>query len=229
MFSFENIKDCAELLSFLTSPILAFFAWKMLEQLKLGSEQVKVAAEQIVTSKKISEIQAKREAMKIAAEQATYFSEKIIPDIDAFLKLKEQNKYPILSRVIVIEDWPNIESKTDDIHGLIKELSSNNGLVIKTLNKIEGFAMYFACGVADANMAYRPLCVTYCSYIKNFLPFILAYHDQFGQYSNTLFLYGAWGTRNHIEKSEKEISRHKEHLSKITIPDVKPYGCEIGC
>lgn len=228
MPDFETIRSYSELLYFLTAPILAFFAWRMLGQLRIGSEQVKAAAEQIVTSKKISEVHAKREAMKIAAEQATYFSEKIIPDIAKFTKLKDQGKYPILSRAVVNESWPNIESKTDDLPGLMKEVYSNDGLAVKTLNKVEGFAMYFACGVADANIAYRPLCITYCNYIKNFLPFIIVSHEQRKQFSNALFLYGAWGMRSHVEDTEKEISKHKEHLSKIKMPDVKPYGCEIN-
>jgi len=229
MLTFDEIKISTEILSYLSSPILAFFAWKMLEQLKIGSAQVKAAADQIITSKKISEIQTKREAMKIASEQAVYFAEKIIPEISKFLKLKEQNKYPILSKAEVIEDWPNIQCKTNDISGLIREIYSNEGLVVKTLNKIEGFSMFFACGVADADTAYKPLCTSFCGYIKNFLPYLIVVHEKHNQFSHTMSLYGAWGMRKHVEHAEKEISKHKEHLSKIKVPEIKPFGTENNC
>lgn len=227
MFCFETVKDYAELTYFLTAPVLVFFAWRMLEQLKIGSAQVKAASEQIIMAKKISEITATRESIKLAAEQAAYFADKIIPEIGKFLKLKEQGKYPILSRCTVTENWPNIESKTNDLPGLLKELESNDGLAIKTLNKIEGFAMFFACGVADADAAYRPVCVSFCNYIRYFLPYIIIANDQHNQFSNTLSLYGAWAMRKHVEHTEKEISKHKEHLSKIKVPEIKTFGTTI--
>jgi len=94
MPTFSQIKDIAELLSFLCAPVILFFAWKMLDQLKIGGEQVKAALDQIITSKKISQIQSKRESIKIAAEQSVLYAKEIIPEMDKFIKLQKQNKYP---------------------------------------------------------------------------------------------------------------------------------------
>lgn len=229
MSVYEAIKDIAELLSYIATPLLAYFAWKMLGQLKIGGLQVKAAVDQILIAKKISQIQSKREAIKIATEQSVLFAEKIIPEINKFIQLKNQNKYPILSKAVVVEDWPNIQCKTDNLPGLLKEIESNNGLVPKTLNQLEGLAMFFCCGVADANTAYRPLSASFCGYIKNFLPFIIISHEHGKQFSNILTLYGAWEMRNQAEKAEKEISKHKSHLSKIKVPELKAFGTENNC
>lgn len=229
MPTFAEIKSVAEFLSYLATPLLAFFAYKMLGQLKIGSDQVKAATEQIITTKKASEIQSKRESLKIAAEQVNFFAEKIIPDIEKFLRLKENRKYPILSKAIVTENWPTIECKTDDLGGLIKEVETNDGLVIKTLNRVEGFAMFFTCGVADADAAYRPICRAFCDYVKIFLPFIIIANEKFNHYSNILSLYTAWCMRNSVEKAEKEISKQKQHLSKIKVPEMNPLGTKQNC
>jgi len=232
MPTFSQIKDIAELLSFLCAPVILFFAWKMLDQLKIGGEQVKAALDQIITSKKISQIQSKRESIKIAAEQSVLYAKEIIPEMDKFIKLQKQNKYPILSRATVIESIDggmNIQCQTDDLPGLNKEVLSNDGLVIKTLNKLEGLAMYFVCGVADANAAYRPLVSTFCNYIKTFLPYIVIANEQYRQYSNILVLYCAWKVRVEAEHSAQEIEKHKQHLSKIKVPELKPHGTQENC
>lgn len=226
---YQIARGIAELLSFLSAPILAFFAWKMLGQLTIGSSQVKAALDQINTSKRISHVQAKREAIKIAAEQSVFYAEKILPEMEKFMKLQKGNKYPILSRAEIIENLPDIQCKTDDLPGLIKEIHSNNGLVLKTLNQLEGFAMYFVCGIADSDSAYRPICSTFCSYIKLFLPYLVIANDHYRQFSNVLGLYVAWASRDQAERAAKEIEKHKEHLSKIKVPEMNPYGTEKNC
>lgn len=232
---YQETKCAAELISFLSAPVVAFFAWKMLGQLKIGSNQVKAAVDQILTAKNISQIQSKRESIKIAAEQSVFYAEKIIPEMEKILKLKNEKKFPILSNAEVVEDWPNIQCKTDNLPGLIKEVESNT-LILKTLNQLEGLAMFFVCGVADTNAAYRPLCSTFCGYIRLFIPYIVIANDQFRMYSNILALYGIWASRDKAEraakeiaKQESEISKQKEHLSKIKVPDIKPYGTQGNC
>jgi hypothetical protein len=226
---FTDLKSYAEFMYFLSAPFLVYFAWRMLGQLKIGSDQVKAASDQIITSRKISDIHAKRESLKIAVEQTAFFADKIIPEIDKFLKLKKANKYPILSCAVITENWPDIQCQTNDFNGLLAEVFSNDGLAVKTLNRIEGFSMFFTCGIADANAAYRPLCTSFCKYVKYFLPFIIIKNEQSNQFSNTLKLYVSWASRNHSENTQKEISKHKDHLSKIKVPELKTFGSDLNC
>jgi len=226
---FETVKNYTELIYFLTAPVLVFFAWRMLEQLKIGSSQVKAAAEQIITAKKISEINTKRESMKIAAEQSRYFAKEIIPEINKFLKQKYQQKFPILLKATVTVNGTHIECKSDNFPGLLEEVYSDSGSCIETLNRIESFSMFFACGVADADVAYRPICTAFCDFVKIFLPFLTVVNERHNQFSNTIHLYMAWSMRKHFEQTEKEISKHKEHLSKIKIPEMKTFGTDLNC
>lgn len=226
---YTTIRDYLEFTYFFAAPILAFFAWRMLTQLKIGSDQVKAATEQIITSKKIAATHAKREAIKIATEQSNYFAKEIIPNINKFHKLKGQNKYPILMKTEVIEDWPSVQCKIQNIPSLIAEVESNNCLVLNILNQLEGLAMYFVCGIADSNSAYGPLSSSFCDNVKIFFPYMILVNDKFNQFGNILKLYGAWSARSKAENAMKEISKQKEYLSKIKVPEVQTFGTDPSC
>jgi len=167
--------------------------------------------EQIRIAKETSQI-------RIAAEQAERFSQEVLPLNAEFYKHKREGKYPILSACVVKENWPHIESYTNNLQGLLLEIHSNNGLVIRILNKMEGIAMFFVCGVADSDKAYWPLSSTFCETAKAFVPYIVQAHSEKKQFTYTLMLYGSWGSRDHVERTEKEINDKKAGLSKVTVP-----------
>jgi hypothetical protein len=112
----------------------------------------------------------------------------------------------------------------DDFPALLKEIYSNDGLAVRILNRMEGFAMYFACGIADGDKAYWPAASVFCNAAKTFLPYLILAHEKEHQFTYTLALYGAWGSRQAVESLEKDMAKHKERLSKITIPKMPPIG-----
>jgi phosphate/sulfate permease len=222
--TFEDVRKYAELASFLASPLIAYFAWRMLEQLRIGYEQVKAATSQMVTTQKIAQTQAQREALRIAADQTCAFAENVIPMLDQFHKFKREGKYPILLSAKVEGTWPQMQCHIADQEAFRKEVESNDALVIRILNRIEGIAMYFAIGVADADKAYAPLCNTFCSQVKLLMPYVVLANERQKHYTYTLMLYGSWGMRDHVEQTTKELNQKKEHLSKITIPTLPTVG-----
>lgn len=208
MDAFNFVRDILELWSFIASILIAVFAWKALGQ--------------ITASKEIARTQAKREALRIAAEKTVQFAEEIIPLTSEYNKLKKEGKYPFLTSTQVTESWPHVECKTDNFPGMMQEVFSNNGLVVKILNRMEGFAMFFTCGVADADVAYRPVSSVFCQCAKNFLPYIIICNERERQYTYTLKLYSVWSMRTEKEKSEKIVQEHSKNISKITVPNIEP-------
>ena len=225
MTCYDYFKDYTELIYFLSGPVLAFFAWRMMAQLEIGSQQVKIAVAQTKATEKITKIQIKREARLVAAKQIEIFSNIITPEIIGFDILREDGKYPLLSKAQVIEDFPRIQCNTDDLLGLCNEIVySNNRLAIKILNRIESLSTYFTSGVADAEVAYRPIGNPFCEFVRTFLPYIVVINSVEREFGNTLSMYVAWSSRDKIEKTKNEICKHEKVLKEVIVPEFQTFG-----
>ncbi len=218
-------RSVLEILYFLSGPIIAICAWQALKQIKVGAAQV-------TATKKATQVIAQRESIRIAIEQAIAYADKVVPSANAFNQLRNDGKYPILNSCKIAGEWPNLECRVSDGPGLVEEIKSNDGLVQEILNTMEGIAMHFICGIADAKVAYAPLSKSFCGLVTLFLPYVIIANDTDKHFTNTLTLYGLWAGQDLKERtaracveSEKQLNQKKEQLSKITVPEYRPIGC----
>ena len=223
---YHEIKSVAEFLSFIGTILVAIFALLGLKQLRHGASQIKVALNAIKSSEEIAKNNAKRESFRIAAEQCMIWAKDIVPLINDFTVLFMAGKYPVLSSCIVTEDWGtlNVQSQCNNLPGLLHEITSNDGLVITICNRMEAFAMFFTCGVADADKAYWPICDGFCIHVRRFLPYIIRENLEHKHFTYTLMLFGAWAARDTKERLEKEVAQKQEKVSKITLPTIRTFG-----
>ncbi|RYD85994.1 MAG: hypothetical protein EOP84_00595 [Verrucomicrobiaceae bacterium] len=224
-----TLKDTLEMVSYACAPVLVIIAGIALWQLKLAADQVKVGANQIKAAKDIAGITAQREALRIAAEQTASFGDTFVPLWKDFTRLKSNGAYPILSAAKVVEAWPDIQCQVDDFPGMMAEIYSNDALAVRIANRMEGFAMYFACGVADADKAYRPVASVFCDACKALIPYLTFANQRENQFTYTLSVYATWGSRKFAEATEKEIEEKKKQISKIQVQPSRPFGASGDC
>jgi hypothetical protein len=217
MTKYEIFREAVEVVYYLVAPVIAFFAWRALKQIQIGADQVRAIRD-------TARISAQREALRISAEQTTDFAETFVPLMHEFEALKKQGKYPIISSSKVAESWPNIQCHFHDLPGMLQEVFSHGGLIIRIVNRMEGFAMYFACGVADGDNAYRPAASIFCEAARYFLPYLIVANERENQFTYTLSLYGSWAMRRFSEDTNKEIAKKSDLMSKIRVPEVHPIG-----
>ena len=144
--------------------------------------------------------------------------------LDEFYERKPKGEYKILSAAKVTESWPDAQCHTDDLPGLMQEIYSNGGLIVKVLNRMEGFAMYFTSGVGDSNIAYRPVSSAFCEGTRNYLPYIIVPNVKHKQFSHTLSLYANWSMRDQKEKASQVIAENQQKLHKINVKDFPTIG-----
>lgn len=217
MTVYAIFREGIEVAYYLTAPVIAFFAWKALKQIQVGADQVKAIRD-------TARMAAQREALRISAEQTIDFAETFVPLWNQFDALRHQGKYPILSKAKVEESRPNIQCHFQDLPGMLKEVFSNESLVVTICNRMEGFAMYFACGVADGDKAYRPAASIFCEAARAFLPYLIFANERENQFTYTLSLYGTWAMRRFSEETTKEIAAKSDLMSKIRVPEFHPIG-----
>lgn len=217
MTYYQIFREALDIVYYLSAPVIAVFAWRALKQ-------IQVAAEQVTATREIAKICAQREALRISAEQTVDFAETFVPIWNDFFRLRAEGKYPILSASKVEESWPNVQCHFDDLPGMLKEVFSNDAVVVRAVNRMEGFAMYFACGVADGDKAYRPVASMFCEAARAFLPYMIYANERENQFTYSLHLYSTWGIRRFTEDTNKEIAKKSDLISKIRIPEVRPIG-----
>lgn len=62
-------------------------------------------------------------------------------------------------------------------------------------NAVEGFAIFFVRGVADEELVFPSLGMTYCNAIESLSPYIALTRKKVDSYCDVIELYGLWRTR----------------------------------
>ena len=122
MPTWESIKaicgyahDLLEAISFITTFLIAWFAWKALHQIEV--------------TRSIAKTQASREAITMAAEKTVSFTEDVIPLLEIFGEAMSKGEYPVLKQSTVEEDLPNqFRFKAKNPEQLLQEASSHDAL-----------------------------------------------------------------------------------------------------
>lgn len=212
----ETTKEILEILSLISGPVIAVFAF-------FGLRQIKEARNQVIEAKQTRITSAKRDSFRVAADKCTYYFETIIPLIDAIDKEIDSNgiKYFEKSKVTIENNTIKVDPfyEASDFEK-IKKMS-----FVKILNPLEGFSLFFTSGVADESIGFLTVGQTYCGSVKKLLP-ILAPLAGDKYFKNTLQLFLMWHSRLEKEKLETERQRIDKQLSKTMTVSVKPIGTE---
>ncbi len=216
----EYLKSINEVLQTIylicAGPVILYIAIK-------GLGQIRAARENTNVTKENSQIQSKREAYKLAGEQCRYFAETIIPlSCDFDKEQKEMNNLFFEKFVVTI----NKERLDVSLKGQITEndlQSINKSKYIQDLlNKLEGFAVFFATGVADEKVGFITTGRCYCSIVEKLIPLIAPRIKQ-GYFLNISILFVTWKNRSiteDVKMKQKELAKQLEQTSSINIPTI---------
>ena len=206
---FNKVRDLFEVLSFLSSIILAALGFAIFRQLKFSKqsietaqEDLKVASDALTTAKDDLQIRIRRESVILAAEQVEKFGKEIIPSA---AKVVDR----VRAEGIQINEW-KLENTLFDTASIKDFEAANKWLrsfkkpedvpaLIQILNGLESFAIYFVGGAADERVAYPSVSPVFCSLVRQLAPLLVSLRQKKSQivsrpYQNTV-------TRGCAEKS----------------------------
>jgi len=219
-----------ELLSFLSNIVLACIAIAALYQIILAKRSLETARLDI-------ELRSKREAVTLAADKVAEFAEYIIPKCNLEFRA-------LVGGGISIDKWDlqNIrfdESSFKDWNAALKweeqlRASKQIDSATRVLNQLESFAMYFAKGAADEQVAYSAVGAIFRNYVDRLAPHLtslriisLSSKDvnvASGPFQNVVTLYEVWLSRARKETLQQEATRITSELSGLSTSDILPIG-----
>lgn len=231
----------AEVAYFVSGVVLVFLATAGLAQLifarralKAAERQIALAFEVLDVAREDIRIRVKREAVTVAAEQCVKFGEVILPLIDKNIaRLKELGiRYGSWTlRNTEFADG-SIEEAAQSAEWLKKVQGTENArwLITQILNELEAFAIFFARGAADEEVAYPVTGPSFRGYVEAFAPLLIMLRQQrisglaSGAYQNTIDLYRLWNDRAARIKLEEQADRIQQQLAGLPSKKITPIG-----
>jgi hypothetical protein len=214
----QTIKDIFEMIYFISGPLIAFFAFKALGQ-------IKEARQQVFETKENRIISSKRESYKIAADKCEYFLNTITPLIDNLDKeVKDRNiNFFKRARVTVNENNINVQIDSFDKAELDKVMVEIPTLEL--FNPLDGFSLFFTSGVAEENIGYLTVGQSYCDTVERYLP-LIAIFSKNKHFTNIIELYKIWNSRLQCERLEMDKMRIDKELKDKKGLSIKTIGTE---
>lgn len=209
-FDFKNFHDILEIIYFLTAgPILLYVAFRGLQQIKVAKESTR--------------INSKRDAFRIAAEQCNVFKDKVIPLFQEVNKEIKEKDVKFFSKFVVNFDGKGIQVKLKEeiTEEDITKMESIANLT-ELFNIIEGYALYFASGVADEKVGYITTGKAFCNIVEQYIVIIVPEFKK-GYYKNISILFSIWHNRLMTDKlllDKAEIDKKIKANQTITIPAI---------
>ena len=208
----ETTLQVLEIINYCATIVLVIVAIIGLKQLKISKETRKITS--------------KREAFKIAAEQCTYYMEKIIPeinDLDELIRKKEIDFFN-KSKVKIENDKLSLIPHSDN-KSLDKLIDKALTEVMTVTNMLEGFSLYFVSGVASEEVGFNTVGNTFVYSVKKYLPFYISMSQGSG-YKHTMTLFMNWHKKLESEKLNKEKKKIEQKLKESKSISIKPIGTE---
>ena len=218
MYSLSNwfgpLKQTLELLYFASGITIAVAAIWGLKQLRITRD--------------IARINAKREALKFAAERCQYFAERAVP-----LQLKMFTEYNRLGLTFLSTEtqWSIMNGEIVkyyfDTRLLDSEVPKLVELVVYYLNALEAFAIPFVAGVADDDLGYQETAIAFCRVVKMCMPaFFQMRRTGVSRYESIIKLYETWNKRLLADSIVPGINSTEELLTFVDREKVKPIGTD---
>lgn len=169
---------------------------------------VLVAIWQYKATLKIASDNARRDAIKLAAEQSANFGLEILRDFST-LRAEIEKESAFFSKCVFDSKEERIDVKWDtaedaDLAALLKR-SSEIALV---LNKLEAFSIFFATNVADDHVGYVECAPAFIELFEKNLP-LYGNHDMKVFYQATQTIYWRWKQRAKQQHLLKEAEAWK--------------------
>ena len=219
-----------ELISFISNIVLAGIAIAALYQITLAKRSLETARSDI-------ELRSKREAVTLAADKVAKFAEDIIPKCNVeFRALMSAgisiDKWPLQNTLFdesSFKDWDTARKWEEQLRAS-KQVDS----ATRVLNQLESFAMYFAKGAADEQVAYSAVGAIFRNYVDRLAPHLVSLRilslgskditTASGPFQNVVTLYEVWLSRARKETLQQEATRITSELSGILTSDILPIG-----
>ena len=199
-----------------------------------------IGLKQIVMSRRIAKTNAKRDALKVAAEQCRIYADKIIP-LSTILSSKTKDlpffdSFTFSVKGSTISVTRKQDLKKEDIQQLFDIYPD----FIKLFNAIESFCQYLTSGLADEKNAYLCLGDAHLRIVSPFIPLLVHQAQEGNVWCNTLRVFIIWYARQQREDIEREkelLSQKKESLDKkkelykeseVSVLDVDSF-CRFNC
>ncbi|MBQ4811108.1 hypothetical protein J8M20_07155 [Pseudoalteromonas luteoviolacea] len=181
------------------------------------------ALKQISILKRTLHVQSKRDALKITSEQCeNYFSNIIDLKNQFFKKVKEHNiEYFNGWEVTVTNNVISVKHKsTPSIKGLDKLAEE-----FRVLNSIESFSSFFVSNLADEQVAYDTVGMTFLRFNRELMPWILSCNEK-GHYNNLTTLFVKWETRRMNDELQRQKLYLDEKIKQASFKSDVPLGAE---
>ncbi len=198
----------------LSAPLLAYFAFKALEQIKVGKNATK--------------IQSQRDSIRLAAERCEFFHKEVEPEIKKFFGCLKEKEIDFLENCEVHIEKDRIKFKPykneESLQKLVDELDS----FVALFNRLELFSMYFTGRIANEEFAYYALGSTYCKLVERLIPVLMMsmFKDECKHIMSLFLIWYPRLEKISDEKRKQELKKELSELSEKDIQDkkVKPLG-----
>ncbi len=208
------------------------------KSLDAAQAQLSLAAQSLNLAKDDIRIRSQREAVALAAQECDKFAEKMVPNV-------HENEEKIKAAGFTIYRWPlkDLEFRWESLESLsgarkwaeaILRSDAARMPLLRVVNDLEAFAMYFSTGAADEKVADPAVGSVFCLWVEAYAPYIISVRSDAaeqvvsGPYENVVTLYRIWSGRRRKKRLETDVSRMSLELSTITVPDVRPIGTNSG-
>jgi hypothetical protein len=180
-----------------------------------------IGLQQLTIAKDIARTAAKRESLKLAADQCLHYVNHVIPDQDA-LHAAVQAKNIVFftkSQVEVKGDAVKVHSTAtlDEIQAL-KAISKE---FLSVFNAMDAFATFFVSGLADEQIAFSTVGSSYCRTVRVYLASLIITPRYF---DNVLKLFFIWNDRIQSQRLQTERQQLEKKLAEVQNKFIKPIG-----
>jgi hypothetical protein len=208
-----NLHNYLEIIQTFTNVAIAIFA--------------AIGLRQIVITRRIARMNAKRESFKLAGEQTVFYLTKIIPLQDKLADaIEAQNVTYFKAFKVDFTDKKfkaTLIGKKEDLDSFKKIISE----LADVLNGMEAFSMFFTQGVADEKAAFSAIGETFCFQVRKLSPVLVAAKAGQDSYRNLTELFFLWNERLEARKLTLEQEQISKKLNTIGLGKMDTLGTDI--
>ena len=230
-----SLRDYLEMFSFGATIATAAVAILALRQLRLARLQLVVASATLKVAQDDIKIRSRREAVSLAAKHCEDYGDVILQKLNNW-------RSEITGKGVSLKSWL-LQNKSFDETSLqdskgaqvwIQQMQSKQlgTIACKILNQCEAFAIYFATGAADEEVAFPVVGSIFCHEVEMFAPWLIAMRTHSssdytsGKYANTVRLYEIWADRIRVEEIESQTKLTQRELGTLKKEKIKPIGAD---
>lgn len=205
MSFFDINKSILENIYFFSGPLLVIIGLFVLLQIKLGKQQLKESQKQLLVG-------SMRDAAKISAEQVKLYCEIINPLYNVIFLENFDNNIPKFNGKISDFSAEEMESWDKEyVEALMKTPNSISLPLIKLINQLEAFSVFFIHKIADEDIAFKSIGYAFYDTVTKCYPLITILRNVTpNNYENIISLFKLWK----IRIDENDIKIKKEVISK---------------